>query len=138
MVSSITIHLPIPYLSRSATKSHSFSHPESGSLLSDGKACNHICTSVFNKQSVKIFKSTEVNIKALHIPTIKVHCNAQSQYLYSVYLPSCLPSIHKLNSAIYFLSIRYRVDFYHGAFFLQNNQPVAKQLKMIFFNIGLN
>ena len=58
MVSSATTHLPIPSLPPSATKSHGFNHLAYGSLFSVGQACNHNCTAVFEKNSVKIYKST--------------------------------------------------------------------------------
>ena len=76
MVSSTTTHLPIPSLPPSATKSHSFNHLSSGSLFFVGQFCDHNCTAVFDKNSVKTFKSTEVNITALCTPIIQGHRNA--------------------------------------------------------------
>ena len=53
MVSSTTTHLPIPYLYPYATKSHSLNHLASGSLFYVRQACDHNCTAVFDKNSVK-------------------------------------------------------------------------------------
>ena len=88
MVSSATTHLPIPSLPPSATKSHGFNHLASGSLFSVGKVCDHNFTAVFDNNSVKIFKSTELNITALCPPIIQGCCNLPSQTLYSVSLPN--------------------------------------------------
>ena len=91
MVSSATTHLPIPYLSPAATKSHGFNHLASVSLFYVGQACDHNCTAVFDNNSVNIFKSTEVNITSLYPPIIQGHRNAPSQPLYSVSLPTNPP-----------------------------------------------
>ena len=82
MVSSATTHLPIPSLPPSATKSHGFNHLASGSLLSVIQACDHNCTVVFDKNSVKIFKSTEVNITDFCPPIIQFHRDVPLQPLY--------------------------------------------------------
>ena len=95
MVYSTTTHLPITYLPPPATKSHSFNHLSYGYLFSIAQACNHNCSAVFDKNSVKIFKSTEVNINALCPPIIQGHRNAPSQPLYSVSLPTYLLSTQK-------------------------------------------
>ena len=76
MVSSPTTHLPIPFLPPSATKSHSFNHLESGYLFYVRQSCEHNCTAVFDNNSVKILKSTEVNTTALFPPIIQGHINA--------------------------------------------------------------
>ena len=76
MVSSATTHLPITSLPSSATKSHGFNHPASGSLFSFGQAFKHNFTAVFDKNPAKIFNSTEVNITALCPPIIQGHRNA--------------------------------------------------------------
>ena len=78
MVSSTTTHIPINSLPKYATKSHVFNHLESGSLFSVGKACNNSCTAVFDKNSIKIFKSIEVNIDALCPPIVQAHRNTPS------------------------------------------------------------
>ena len=91
MVSSATTHLPIPSLPTSTTKSHGFNHLAYGSLFSVGQACDHNRTAVFDKNSVKIFKSTEVNINALFPPIIQGHHNAPSRPLYSLSLTTHPP-----------------------------------------------
>ena len=53
MVSSTTKNIPITYLQPSATESHGFNHLASGSLFYFVQACDHNCTSVFDKNSVK-------------------------------------------------------------------------------------
>ena len=82
MVSSATTYLPIPSLPPSATESHGFNHLASGYLFSVGKACDHNCTAVFDKNSVTMFKSTEVNITVLCPPIIQGNHNSPSQPLY--------------------------------------------------------
>ena len=62
MVSSTTTHLTIPCLPPSSTKSHGFNHLAYVSLSSVRQACDHNCTAVFDKNSVKMFKSTERSI----------------------------------------------------------------------------
>ena len=100
MVSSPTTHLTIPSIPPSATKSHGLNHIASGYLFSVVQACDHNFTAVFDKNSVKIFKSTEVSINALCPPIIQGRRNAPSQPLYSVSLPNYPPSIHKSNATI--------------------------------------
>ena len=97
MVYSSTTHIVIPSLPPSAAKSHGFNHLASGSLFSVGQACDHNCTAVFDKNPVKIFNSTEVNITALCPPIIQGHCNTPPQPLYSVSLPTHPSSTHKAN-----------------------------------------
>ena len=76
MVYSATTHLPIPSLPPSSTKYHGSNHLAYGYLFSVVQSCDHNCTAVFDKNSVKIFKSTEVNITALCTPIIQGHRNA--------------------------------------------------------------
>ena len=106
MVYSATTHLPIPSMPPSTKYSHGFNHLESGSLFSVGQSCNRNCTAVFDKNSVKIFNSTEVNITAIFLPILQGHCNAPSQPLYSVSLPTHPSSIHKANATINVSSIQ--------------------------------
>ena len=91
MVSSESTHLTIPYLPPSDTRSHSFNYLAYGSLFSVGQACDHNCTAVFDKNSVRIFKSTEVNITEFCPPVIQGHRDAPSQPLYSVSFPNHPP-----------------------------------------------
>ena len=100
MVFSTTTHHKIPYLSQSSTKYHGFNHISSGSLFPIGQDCNHNFTAVFENNSVKIFKSTEVNINTLCPPIIQGHRNAPSKPLYSVFLPTYPLSTHKENASI--------------------------------------
>ena len=86
-LSSSTAYISITYLPPSATKSHGFNHIVCGSLFSVGQACDNNCTAVFDTNSVKMSKSTEVSINALHTFIIQGHHNAPSQPIYSVYLP---------------------------------------------------
>ena len=88
MVSSTTTHIIIRSLPPSTTKSHCFNYLESVSIFSVGQDCDHYYTAVFEKNSVKIFKYTEVNINALFTPIIQGHRNASQKYLYSVYIPT--------------------------------------------------
>ena len=88
MASSTTTHLKINYLPPPATKSHGFNNLSSGYLFSVGQACDNNCTAVFDKSSVKIFKTTEVNINALCLPILQGHLDTPSQPLYSVSLPT--------------------------------------------------
>ena len=81
-----------------------------------GKSNNNF-TAVFDKNSVKIFKSTEINITALFPPIIQGHRNSLSQTLYSVSLPTIPTSIQKSNATINVSPIRDRVAFYHGDLF---------------------
>ena len=53
MVSSATTYHPIPSLPPYTTKSHVFNHLASGSLFSVRQACDHNCTAVFDKNSLK-------------------------------------------------------------------------------------
>ena len=76
MVSPTTTNILIIYLPQSATKSHGFKHLESGSLFSVRQTYNHNCTAVFDKNYVKIFKSTEVSINAIRPTIIQGHHNA--------------------------------------------------------------
>ena len=138
MVSSVTTHFPIPSLPPYDTKSYNFNHLSSGFLFSVGQAFNNNYTAVFEKNSVKIFISTEVNINALRPPIIQGHRNAPPQPLYSVSLSTHPPSIHKANAIINVSSIRDHIAFYRGAYYLQQFSSGAKQLKMVFFNLGLN
>ena len=117
MVSSTTKHLPITSIPSSATKSHGFNQLAYGSLFSVIKSCNHDCTDFFYKQSVNIFKSTEVIINELCPPIIQGHLNAPSQHIYSVSLLAHPPSIHKENTTINILWIWDCIDFYRGASF---------------------
>ena len=117
MASSTTTHLKINYLPPPATKSHGFNNLSSGYLFSVGQACDNNCTAVFDKNSVKIFKSTEVNINALCPPIIEGHHNAPSQPLYSMSLKTHPPSISKENSTINVSSVRDCIAFYHDALF---------------------
>ena len=73
MVSSTTTHLPITSLPPPATESHGFNRLAYGYLYSVGQTCDHNCSAVFDKNSVKIFKSTEVNINAIFPPIIQGH-----------------------------------------------------------------
>ena len=82
MVSSATTHLPINSLPPSATKYRGLNHLAYGSLFFAGQACDHNCTTVFDKNPVKIFNSTEVNINLLHPPILQGHRNVPSQHLY--------------------------------------------------------
>ena len=68
-------------------------------FLSDNPA-NYYFTAVFDKNTVKVFKYTEVNINALCPPVIQGHHNSPSQPLYSVSLPTHPPPIHKSNATI--------------------------------------
>ena len=88
MISSTTTHLPITSLPPPATKSHGFNHLAYGYLLSIGQTSDNNCSAVFDKNSVKIFESTEVNINALCPPIIQGHRNAPTQPLYLVSLPT--------------------------------------------------
>ena len=114
---STTTHLKINSLPPTATKSHGFNHLSSGYIFSVGQACDNNCTAVFDKNSVKIFKSTEVNINALCPPIIQGHRNTPSQPLYLVSLPTFPLLTHKENESINVLSIQDCIDFYHGALF---------------------
>ena len=78
MISSETTHLPIPYFPPFDTKSYGFNYLSSGSLFSVGQACDNNCTAVFDKNSVKIFNSTEVNINTLRPPITQGRRNATS------------------------------------------------------------
>ena len=138
MVYSATTHLPIPSLPPSTTKSHSFKHMASGSLLSFGQGCDHNCTAVFDKKNVKIFKSTKVNVTALFPPIIQRHCNSPSQPLYSISLPAHPSSIHKLITTINFSSFQDRISFYHGSLLSPTISTWCKAITMVFFNLGLN
>ena len=98
MVSSETTNLPIPSLLQYSTKSHRFNHMASGYLFSVQQACNHNWTEVFDNNSIKILKSTEVNITVLFPPIIQGRRNAPSQPLYSESLSTHPPSIYKSNT----------------------------------------
>ena len=100
MVSSKTTHLPTISLPSSDKKSHSFNRLESESLFYVGKYCDHNCTVVFDKNSVKTFNSTEVNINTICPLIIRGHHNAPSKPLYLVYLPTHPPPIHRENATI--------------------------------------
>ena len=78
MISSVTTHLPIPSFPPSDTKYYNFNHLSSGSLFSVGQAFNNNCTAVFDKNYVKLFKSTEVNMNALRPTIIQGHRNEPS------------------------------------------------------------
>ena len=117
MVSSATTHLKIPSLPPPATESHSFKHLAYGSLFSVGQACYHNCTAGFDKNYVKLFKSSEVNINLLCTPIIKGNHNVPTQNIYSVSLPANPPSTHKSNATINVSYFRDCIDFYHGALF---------------------
>ena len=53
MVSSTTMHLPIPYLPPSATKSYGFNHPACRSIFFVGQDFDHNVTAVFFKTICK-------------------------------------------------------------------------------------
>ena len=106
MVSSATTHLPSPSLTLSVTKSCGLNHLLYIFFFSVRQSFEHNCTAVFDNNSVKMFNFTEVDITALCPPIIKVNRNAPSRPLYSVYLPTPPPSIHKSNSTINFSSIQ--------------------------------
>ena len=53
MIFSTFTHITVPSLPPSATKSHGFKHLSSGYLFSDGQACDHNCTAVFDKKICK-------------------------------------------------------------------------------------
>ena len=129
MISSANTHLPIPSPPPSVTKYHGFNHLASGSIFSVVQAFDHNCTAVFDKKSIKIFKSAEVNITALCPPIIQGHRNAPSQPLYSVSLPTHPPSIHKSNATVSFSSIRNRITFYHGVLFSPSISTWRKAIK---------
>ena len=78
MISYATTHLPITSLPPYDTKSHGFNHLSSGSLFSVGQACDNNCTAVFDKNSIKIFNSTEFNINTLRPPITQGRRNATS------------------------------------------------------------
>ena len=120
MESSTTTNLPIPSILPSATKYCSSNHLASGYLFFDRQACDHNCTAVFVKSSVKIFKSIEVNINALCPPIIQGHRNSPLKPIYSVSLPIHPPSTHKSNGTINVSLIRYFIDFHHSALFSPN------------------
>ena len=75
MVYSAATNITIPYMTPSATKSRGLNHLASGSLFIFGQACNHNCTAVSDKNSIKIFGSTGVNITALCPLIIQGHRN---------------------------------------------------------------
>ena len=132
MLSSATTHIPIPSLPPSATKSHGFNHLASGSLFSVGQACDHNFTAVFDKNYVKIFKSIEVNITAIFPPIIKGPCNAPSQHLYSVSIPTHPPPIYKANATINVSSIRDLIALYYGDLFSTSISTWCKAIKNYF------
>ena len=122
-----------PSLSPSYTKSHGFNHLAYGSLFSVRQACDHNCNAVFDKNSVKIFKSIEVNITAICSPIIQGRRNVPSQLLYSVYIPTNPPSIHKENSIINVSLIQDRLSFYHGALFYPKISTWCKVIEEKYF-----
>ena len=73
VVYSINTNLPIPSLPPYAKKSHVLIHIESGYLFSVGKPCNHNSSTIFDKQSIKIFKSKEVSINVFRPPIVQGH-----------------------------------------------------------------
>ena len=95
MVSSKTTHLPITYLRAYAKKCHGFNNLASGFICSVRQACNNNWNAVFDKNSVKIFKSKDVSINRILPPIIQVRQNAQSQPLYSVFMSTHLISVYK-------------------------------------------
>ena len=111
MVASTTIHIPITSLPSSATKSHGFNHLAYRSLFSFVQAWNNNRTAVFDKQSVKTFKYTEVSIKNLCPPTTQIHLNEPSQHIYLLSLPDTPKKINKENATINFPSIQDCIDF---------------------------
>ena len=86
-----------------------------------------IITHLFLKKTTKLFKSTEVRINALLLPTIQVYRNVQSQPIYYLPLPTNLSSIQKEIQP----SMSHQLDtaslFTMENYFLQKFQPDAKQ-----------
>ena len=126
LVSSATTHIPIPYLPPSDTKSYCFNHISSGSLFSVEQAYGHNCTAVFDKNSIKIFKSTEVSIISLRSPIIQGHRNSLSKPIYLVSLPTHPPQIHKVNETINFLINSIPHFFLPWHLILSNNFKLAQ------------
>ena len=79
----------------------------------------------------------EFIINALLPPIIQGRHNSP-QHIYSVFLRTHPPLIHKSNSTINTPSIRYRIYFYHDALFSPTVSTWCKAIKMVLFNIGLN
>ena len=78
MVSPTTTNILIISLPQSATKYHGFNHLESGYLFSVRKTYDHNFTAGFDKNYVKIFRSTEVSINAIRPTIIQGHRNEPS------------------------------------------------------------
>ena len=128
MVSSVITHLPITSIPPSATKSRGFNNLAPGSLFSVGKSCNHNCTAVFEKNSVKILKSTEVNKCSL-----STHNSWSPQWTITTSLFSVTsnsPTINKKIKCNHKCLINLIPHcFYHGASFYPTNSTWFKAIK---------
>jgi hypothetical protein len=121
MTSQSAANLPLPNLAPSATISYGFPNLAFDSLLSVGKICDHNYTAIFANRSVKMFRNTGVQIKAVKPPLIAGTRNAPHQPLYNVHLPLPTPVHHSINllapesaNAVNLPHIRDPIAFYHA------------------------
>ncbi len=135
MHSKSTTTLPIPTLSPTSTKAHVFHKLASGSLLSVGKICDENCTAVFTKKKMTIHKTNNIQISTCAPPILTGTREAPKQPLWSVKLPSTIPSAptqrsHLANSVLHNPSIRNRVAFYHAALFSPTISTWTKAVRL--------